>query len=509
MENALASPDYIPDFLREIPQDTTDQDRTTVETAHATSENGTAVSGVSAYESSENGSSGSGFAGSGFPNSNASSASGNSAPEKTGKRTSRRTFPHDENTLMEMFQRLNGPAESVRGGDRQSLRDRLVLAHTSLVEHCARSFSATGEPVEDLLQEGYIGLIKAVDRFDPNKGVRFSTYACHLIAGEMRHYLRDLGKLIHEPGWHSQLRARVVREAETLTQKLGRPPRSEEIASSLSMQPQLVRTVLDTQNTLTVESLDGGEDSEGNPRQAAEERSTGNAYSVSTHVENHMLLDSALPKLRDLEQRAVKLFFYNEFTKTEIARELGISVNYASYLVKRGIEHLRRILEESEAIREQQVVAEVATPLRLDTMAAWLQSEAIGKHVTFAVLIMRIQNWESATSRMKNGSLEEVRANVEALARRCSRLTDTVVPISGENSTGEALGGLYFAALLPNTDAKGLRVGERWASRCTSAALSPKNPAAVDALLVDYAFATFPNDGQTADALMHTLEAQL
>jgi RNA polymerase sigma factor (sigma-70 family) len=162
----------------------------------------------------------------------------------------------DEVTLTEQFRRMRGPAQDVRGGDRESLRDYLVLVHAPLVEHCARSFSASGEPLEDLVQEGTIGLIKAVDRFDPDKGVRFSTYACHLISGEMRHYLRDLGKLIHEPGWHAQLRAQVTRSSEQLTQKLGRVPRPEEIASSLDIQPQIVRKVLESNNLLSVASLD-------------------------------------------------------------------------------------------------------------------------------------------------------------------------------------------------------------------------------------------------------------
>ena len=93
---------------------------------------------------------------------------------------------------------------------RGALRDHLVLVHASLVDYCARGFLASGEPVEDLVQEGYIGLVKAVDRYDPDKGIKFSTYACHLISGEIRHYLRDLGRLIHEPGWHSELRQRIV-----------------------------------------------------------------------------------------------------------------------------------------------------------------------------------------------------------------------------------------------------------------------------------------------------------
>jgi RNA polymerase sigma-B factor len=264
----------------------------------------------------------------------------------------------DEATLAEQFRRLRGPAQEVRGGDRELLRDHLVLVHAPLVEHCARSFTASGEPLEDLVQEGTIGLIKAVDRFDPDKGVRFSTYACHLVSGEMRHYLRDLGKLIHEPGWHAQLRAQVTRNSEQLTQKLGRAPRPEEIATSLGIQPQIVRKVQESNNLLSVASLDAESDDVDSDNSAPVGNVSTRGYDetdtadvpLAMRVENRVVLAHALPQLRDLEQRAVRMFYFDECSKTEIARQLGISVNYAAYLVKRGVEHLRRIIEADPQI---------------------------------------------------------------------------------------------------------------------------------------------------------------
>ncbi|HEX8551617.1 MAG TPA: sigma-70 family RNA polymerase sigma factor [Abditibacteriaceae bacterium] len=442
-------------------------------------------------------------------------------------RASRRAFGGDENTLLTMFDRLNGPQTVLRAGDREALRHHLILAHAPLVEHCARAFAASGEPIEDLVQEGTIGLIKAVDRFDPSKGVRFSTYACHLISGEMRHYLRDLGKLIHEPGWHAALRARVMRENESLAQKLGRAPLAEEIASALDMQPQIVRAVFDVQNTLSVESLDdGGEDDSrptGEERAARCDNRTVAKRDLPVHVENQMLLAAALPRLRDLEEKAVRLFFYGERTKTEIARELEISVNYASYLVKRGLANLRRILEEGDAIvetapiRTRAVMKNALRPapvalaskeVRLENLVAWIEREALSRHKKFAVLVFRVINWDTATKRLNEASLEAAHAATVEISRRACRRTDIVVQLIGEYPTGEVLGGLNFLALLPETDARGLRVGERWASRCTSAAVSPSNPAAVDALLVDYAYALYP-DYSDATSLAHRLISQL
>jgi len=421
-----------------------------------------------------------------------------SGARATGKR---RRFPHDDSTLLDLFRRMNGPTDSVRGGDRSSLRDRLVLAHTNLVEHCARAFLATGEPVEDLVQEGYIGLIKAVDRFDPDKGVRFSTYACHLISGEMRHYLRDLGKLIHEPGWHSQLRSKVVRQNDSLTQKLGRAPRLDELSASLDMQPQIVRAVLETHQVLAVESLDApaaGEEDGARPN--LEDRAVSTDEPLESQVENHLLLDAAMPRLKDLEQRAIRLFYYKELSKTEIARELSISVNYAAYLIKRGLENLRKIVEESEAVREVQAALPTGGALRLNQLAAWIEAETARTN-EYAVLIFQIRNWDAATGKLNSAHRLDAEKAAEAITRRCCRLADKVMPLARED-----LPGLGFVGLLCGTGEKGRRAGERWANSCTSLAIHPANAALVDALLCDYAFVASSLDSVSGDLVKELVE---
>src|ERR1043165_6647901 len=100
------------------------------------------------------------------------------------------------------------------------IRDQIVLHFTNLVESVARRFSGAAEPVEDLAQEGYIGLITAVDLYDSSKNVKFSTYATHFIIGQIKHYLRDRGKIIKEPAWLQELNQRVARAVASLTQQL-------------------------------------------------------------------------------------------------------------------------------------------------------------------------------------------------------------------------------------------------------------------------------------------------
>ncbi len=402
----------------------------------------------------------------------------------------------------------------MRGGNRQPLRDYLVLLHSPLVEHCARPFLSSGEPLEDLLQEGSIGLIKAVDRFDPEKGVRFSTYACHLIAGEMRHYLRDLGKMIHEPGWHAELRGQILRASDDLMHKLERPPQPEEIASALDMQPQIVRRVLDSGNVLAVASLDAESDDEnGVPKTFSYDETDTSLESLSTHVENRLTLNEALPQLRELEQRAVTLFYYGEHSKTEVARQMGISVNYAAYLVKRGVEHLRRIIES-----EAPVVAATLAPLlpmNWRDLSPWIAAnsqragaQGDGAPIEFALLLCRVANWKKATDTLNataRAQAEQAAANV---MRRSCRKADKVLVVN--NAPFE---GLSFLALMPNTSINGARAGERWRRACNATSLRAMTNDAltISELVIEYSFVfsegTAPVENDDNSALQQSLQS--
>src|ERR1035437_7685202 len=115
------------------------------------------------------------------------------------------------------------------------IRDEVVLQYANLVESIARRFVGACEPLEDLSQEGYIGLIASVDKYDGAKGVKFSTYATHFIIGQIKHYLRDKGKIIKEPAWLQELNQRMTRVMESLGQKLGRHPTEREIGEVMQM----------------------------------------------------------------------------------------------------------------------------------------------------------------------------------------------------------------------------------------------------------------------------------
>lgn len=231
------------------------------------------------------------------------------------------------------------------------LRDKLILKYQGLAEKIARRYLNSGEPIEDLTHEGYVGLIKAVDRFDPEKGVVFNTYATHTISGEIRHYLRDCGKLIHEPGWHQQLRYRILKTAEELEKMLGRPALPDEIAQAIGQDEETVRRVLATGNVFMLEPLESSENEEGDELELVAESLTMWDF-VNGDREDSIVFREAIGKLQGRERKAVIGFFYDGQNKTEIARQMGISVNYVAYLIKRGLGNLKQILEKEEITAE-------------------------------------------------------------------------------------------------------------------------------------------------------------
>src|ERR1700685_629831 len=140
---------------------------------------------------------------------------------------------------------------------RPDLKDLVMVQYAGLVERIARRFCGI-EPFEDLVQVGFIGLLNALSKFDPEAGVRFNTYATYLVGGEIKHYLRDRAQTIRQPAWLQELRHRVGRAAALLQQELGRHPTEREIAESLGVSESAVREVLQTQDMLRVTSLDAG-----------------------------------------------------------------------------------------------------------------------------------------------------------------------------------------------------------------------------------------------------------
>jgi len=226
------------------------------------------------------------------------------------------------------------PATSAR---RSAVRDHLIEMHVPLVEYLARRFSGRGEPLEDLVQVGTLGLIKAVDRFDIERGVEFSTYATPTVVGEIKRHFRDKGWAIRVPRRLQELRAQLTTARADLTQELGRAPTVHELADHLHTSEEEVLDGLESANAYSAVSLDTptGDDL---PSIAD---SLGAEDAAIASVEYRESLKPLLDTLPDREKRLLLLRFFHNMTQSQIAAELGISQMHVSRLLARTLTQLR------------------------------------------------------------------------------------------------------------------------------------------------------------------------
>ncbi len=230
---------------------------------------------------------------------------------------------------------------------RSDLKNLIMEEYTGLVERTARRFSGL-EPHEDLVQVGFIGLLNALTKFDPGAGVRFNTYATYLVAGEIKHYLRDRSQTIRHPAWLQELRHKVNRAVSTLQHDLGRIPTEREIAENLGIPEASIREVFQTQEMLKVASLDASAQGDDDGDTEAERLDASAFCPEQLSVEDRVLLDRAMAQLRDLEREVLEHFHFDAMNQTEIAQKLNISCNYVSHILRQSLAKLRKFLVTEE-----------------------------------------------------------------------------------------------------------------------------------------------------------------
>jgi len=222
---------------------------------------------------------------------------------------------------------------------RAPLRDELVQGHLPLVEYLARRFSGRGEPLDDLIQVATIGLIKAIDRFDPERGVEFSTYATPTIAGEVKRHFRDKGWAIRVPRRLQELKLALTRASADLTHKLGRAPTVAELAAQLEISEEDVLEGLESAHAYSTVSLDAPDSEEDDGPAVAD--SLGMVDDALEGVEYRASLKPLLEALPPREKRILVLRFFGGMTQSQIASELGISQMHVSRLLARTLARLR------------------------------------------------------------------------------------------------------------------------------------------------------------------------
>jgi RNA polymerase sigma-B factor len=221
------------------------------------------------------------------------------------------------------------------------VRQELIEAHLGLVEYLARRFAGRGEPLEDLVQVATIGLIKAVDRFDPDREVEFSTYATPTIAGELKRHFRDKGWAVRGPRRLQALNLQLGEIIGQLSQKLGRSPTVAEMAEGAGTTEEEVLEGLDSAHAYTLTSLDAptGEEDLALREQIGSEDETLELLEYRTSL--MPLMDQLPPR----ERTMLYLRFFKGMTQSEIADRLGISQMHVSRLLARTLAQLREGLE--------------------------------------------------------------------------------------------------------------------------------------------------------------------
>lgn len=222
-------------------------------------------------------------------------------------------------------------------------RDALVAAHMGLAEHLARRLANRGEPVDDLIQVASLALLKAVERFDPARGLEFSTFATPTIVGELKRHFRDKGWAVRVPRRIQELHLRMGSVIGELTQREGRSPTVGEIAQATSASEEDVLEAIEAGHAYRLASLDApGGNGDDNPLAAR----LGADDPRMVESEHRATLSPLLARLADRERLIVHLRFFEGKTQSEIAAALGLSQMHVSRLLARSLAELREAAQE-------------------------------------------------------------------------------------------------------------------------------------------------------------------
>jgi len=379
-------------------------------------------------------------------------------------------------------------------------RDELVRVHTPLVKSIAARFASSGEPFEDLVQEGFLGLLSAIDMFQASHGIQFSTYAHHLITGQIRHYLRDRSTLIRQPAWVQELRTKIERCRASLSEKLGREPTPQEIAAGTGLPEQRVVELMAVGRTARVLRLDPANELTG--ANSLEIERIRPVAKPEMPVEDRMALREAISQLKVVEQRVIEDFFFRDMSQTEIARKLGVSCNYISRILKASVRKLHDYLaaagdtvpnakELDQKLQSRYSQFEDAAVVDADTglysrsyCVERLEEELIrAQRYGYSLAFLRI----SLAQQLQGGEARRTLREAASTIRRYVRRIDIMC----------RFGDREFALIMPHT-ARGVSSA---AQRIVDALKASDQPS-VSSLTVTTGVAVYPDDGITARELI-------
>ncbi len=253
------------------------------------------------------------------------------------------TLPARRATAAETRDRLL--REYARTGD-PHVRRELVELHLPLVRGLAARYARRGEPMDDLVQVGSLGLLKALDRFDPSRGVPFEGFATPTITGEIRRHFRDHCWSISVPRSLQELSARVISERERLSTELGRAPTVNELVEATGAPLEQVLDCLRAREAYRPPSIDGPAGGPQGDGATTVGETLGGDDEGLRRADRRITLDEALAHLSPRDRKVVYLRFYEDLTQREIAEQVGVSQMQISRILRASMDRLRDALGE-------------------------------------------------------------------------------------------------------------------------------------------------------------------
>jgi RNA polymerase sigma-B factor len=221
-----------------------------------------------------------------------------------------------------------------------AIRAGIAESHIGLARYLARRFAGRGAETEDLEQVAYVGLLLAIERFDPERGIEFVRFAAPTITGELKRHLRDKAWGTHVPRRVKELHLELYQVVAELTQKLGRSPRVDELARRVGTSEEDVLEAMEAGRSYRPASLDvpAAGDDPGEPLSAR----LGGADPAMSQIDELVSVSPALAALPERDRELLRLRFFDNLTQSEIAERLGCSQVHVSRLLARALERVRR-----------------------------------------------------------------------------------------------------------------------------------------------------------------------
>lgn len=259
----------------------------------------------------------------------ASEARAERARHRSLHRTPKGKAAWDKDRTRELFRQYKATGDP-------EVRDQLIVSHLNLVRFLASKFKNRGEPLDDLIQVGTIGLIKAIDRFDPSRGLEFTTYATPTILGEIKRHFRDKGWSVRVPRRLQELSAKVNQANDELTNELSRSPSVEEIAKRVGASVDDVLEAMESSSAYSSVPLEGGGSSDDDDAPSVIDHYATEDENLAAS-DDRIVLEDAIRDFSPREKDVIRMRFFEGMTQVEIAERLGISQVQVSRLLRRTL----------------------------------------------------------------------------------------------------------------------------------------------------------------------------